>query len=455
MVGKAKTINLNLDHLINFGLYLWVFLLPLQTRLILRPAFIKGEFWEYGSISLYASEVLLVFIFALFVIKIFKHKLSSKIYQSLRQNLFEPKINFFKIVLVLFLWLFLSFFWTTDFLITATRVFHLLFSLLAVLIISYQNISFWHLGLILTAAGVGQGIFSINQFLEQRVWASSFLGIAKQLPGVWGVSVVQAGADRWLRAYGTLPHPNILGGLQAIVFIFLSRFIFWFDSRSRGLSIWQTKIFRLSLYGSLFFVVTSLLLSFSRAAWLAVLLVFFYWGFIFFKNQKKLFLVWIKIGWVAVITLLVWFSFYPAPFITRIQGQEVLERQSLAEREISYQDSGSVLGDYYLTGSGLGTYTKVLSEKNSERKLFLNQPVHNSWILILSELGFLGLLVFLFFFYLGWKQAAGKFWINDIYLAVFVLLLFDHWWVSLIFGNYLLALILLLGSWDMKKSFLT
>ena len=41
-------------------LYLLVFLLPLQTRLIIRPGMVNFGYLEYGTISLYVTDIILV-----------------------------------------------------------------------------------------------------------------------------------------------------------------------------------------------------------------------------------------------------------------------------------------------------------------------------------------------------------------------------------------------------------
>ncbi len=47
--------------------------------------------------------------------------------------------------------------------------------------------------------------------------ANKYFGLAQQNPGNLGVSVLEIDGYRILRSYGSLPHPNILGG-----FLFVS-----------------------------------------------------------------------------------------------------------------------------------------------------------------------------------------------------------------------------------------
>ncbi|MFH0924009.1 MAG: hypothetical protein V1825_04730 [Candidatus Falkowbacteria bacterium] len=60
-----KTINKTIEY----GLYLLVFLLPIQTRWIIK----LGES-EYGTVSLYGTDILLIMLIALFAVLHFKTK---------------------------------------------------------------------------------------------------------------------------------------------------------------------------------------------------------------------------------------------------------------------------------------------------------------------------------------------------------------------------------------------
>ena len=66
-----------------------------------------------------------------------------------------------------------------------------------------------------------QAFLGIWQFFTQSSFASKWLGMALHDASDLGTSVIQIiGSDgfwqRWLRAYGGLDHPNILGGLLGI-----------------------------------------------------------------------------------------------------------------------------------------------------------------------------------------------------------------------------------------------
>ena len=58
MISLARTIE--------YGFYLFLFLLPWQTRLIWREARLNGFTWEYGRLSLYATQLLLLALLLLY-----------------------------------------------------------------------------------------------------------------------------------------------------------------------------------------------------------------------------------------------------------------------------------------------------------------------------------------------------------------------------------------------------
>ena len=60
-----------LEKIIEYGLYLLVFLLPMQTRWIIKTGELNGGYWEYGTISLYSTDILLAVLLVLFVFSFF------------------------------------------------------------------------------------------------------------------------------------------------------------------------------------------------------------------------------------------------------------------------------------------------------------------------------------------------------------------------------------------------
>ena len=76
------------------------------------------------------------------------------------------------------------------------------------------------LAVLLVAGGVGQGLIALWQFVRQEVVSLIFWPVLYS-PDISGSSVVQIGVGRnfVLRAYGTLSHPNVLGGYLVVALL--------------------------------------------------------------------------------------------------------------------------------------------------------------------------------------------------------------------------------------------
>ncbi len=415
-----------------------MFLLPWQARLLIKSRFVNNEFWEYGSVSIYATEVLALITILLFAVFISLtgqwHKILRSVKKFKRLKNFK-KINLVLIGILLLVWLVISNFWAGDQLIAWTRLLHIILVGFMIFVVSYMSIPWQKLAVIFIGIGVLQGYIAIDQFLTQAVVGSSWLGMSEQLPMTYGVSVIQHESARWLRAYGTLPHPNILGSVMSISLLFLVFLMIKVRKGDIVITRFNPRLFMIAWYGSLFFIFSGLLLSFSRAAWLASIIgmgVFFY---LIYKHHRSLLAFFIKINLVLAFIILFWFMVSPLPFITRLQGQQPLEKQSYEERIKSYTDSEDVTRKYWGQGSGLGNYTSVLIDQNPNRKMSLQQPIHNAWLLVFNEIGIIGFGLFVAFFYFVYKESRVKSIAVLFLLPVAILMLFDHFWVSLVFGN--------------------
>jgi len=92
---------MKLEKIIEYGLYLLVFLLPLQTRWIIKLGEI--EYWTY---SLYAIDILLLAILLLFAIYAFR-KREFSIFSSQFSKIWYA-------IIILDIFIFISIFFATD-----------------------------------------------------------------------------------------------------------------------------------------------------------------------------------------------------------------------------------------------------------------------------------------------------------------------------------------------------
>lgn len=389
------------------SLALWIllaFLLPWQTKLILRPA--ESNYWE---ISLFiVMPVLVLALLASFLIN----------YRNLNKKSFSKEtILMFGLLLLNFA---LSVFVSLDPILSGYRYISLFLFLLAFLFFRYLKKDWQvYIFIALLVALFLQALLGIAQFFTQISFASTFLGMSAHFPSVAGTAVIETESGRWLRAYGALDHPNIFGGLMALAS--LSSAYLWLKIRKRYLAL------VLLIFYSVFNL--ALLASFSRAAILAFVLGFF----ILMIEQKKFFRLYVPL---AAVSLLITIGFtwqYQDLLLTRLKAESRLERISLEERSSFNKEAWYIWKKHPLFGVGLSNSTlwqKTKQEQiNFKQSAWSYQPAHNYWLLSLAEGGvFLtGVLLFVWFFIYK-KSRAYR--ILGLYVALFILTLFDHWLFS-------------------------
>jgi O-antigen ligase len=150
---------------------------------------------------------------------------------------------------------------------------------------------------------------------------------------------------------------------------------------------------------------------------------------------------------------IVFVSVLHAQIFPRFDRTTIEYEGSVSERVQSLYDAKTVMDATSLFfGTGAGNFTERLLWLEGERPVWTLQPVHNVVVLILAEIGVIGL--FLWFVFLGtillsWKKyltSLGKGHIRSIFvLALLVLLpslLLDHWLWSSHFGIFFSFLLL-------------
>ncbi|MBU2566616.1 O-antigen ligase family protein [Patescibacteria group bacterium] len=420
--------NLTFNHkqlvtkLYEFSWRIAVLLLPLQTRLY-KEAFLNGHAWEQGRLSFYISWIPIVAVIAL---GIFNSK--KELSLNIRKNIFLI-ITFFGVVNIV----------AFPYAVTASAQWWVQQLLLLLFFITlYKNntsldkLAFWFLVSILPSA-----IFAIAQSWLQFVPGWSWIGVATQNPMDLGVSVVQSGSLRWLRAYGFFPHPNILGGYMAFG-ILIS---FWLYL----LPVKNNKKFLLAIVP---FITTALFYSFSRSAWIAAFvgLLILFIPLVFKRQWKKILTSLVVVVTFSILIILHWdlastrFGFSPEPVR--------LEQISNQARTNSLLDGVKVFQANPLFGTGPNAELPALVglELSQNKKTDWLEPPHNVWLLFLVNFGVFGALLMVGFFlriFINSHFKLKKLILqpDNLSLAMlgawFVLTLFDHYPYSLWSGQVL------------------
>jgi len=406
--------------------YLFVFLLPWQTRWIFHDSFYQGEVFEYWRMSLYSFDIILIILLLYYLIAELK-------------NLTVKKLRIFNIALLSYcLIVLLSVIWADEKLIAWYWGVRMFLGCGLFYLIQKIDFSRLRLAIVVVIAGAIQGLLGIWQFLNQNVWQSKWLGMAGQSARDLGASVVEFGLERWLRAYGSWPHPNIYGAFLVLSFI--------------GVIYLVTKIkdkyHQLFLVFSSSFIALGILFSYSRAAWLGFGLVFIAGIIWLCKTVKdewlKKFIKWL---WLYLFLLLVLFTLATWPIVkTRLHLGETarLETTSNMERAAGYRVAKEIIKDNFLLGVGVGNYANELKERYPDEKVWDIQPVHNILLIIFGELGIIGfLIVILLNCYIVKLLFKKRDWSYlSLLFIVYCLLFFDHFWWTLSSGLYVLWLVM-------------
>lgn len=254
-----------------------------------------------------------------------------------------------------------------------------------------------------------------------------------------------------LRAYGTFPHPNVLGGYLAIL-LPLIPFIFWkLNSGIAAASGGKGERIRRFFYSLTFLLgLAALVLSFSRSAWTALVLIL---GFCFLGAVKRGDFVSVfsvrsekmraAFSLAAVAAFLV-LSFWPS-----IGG--LSPSLSVVRRRELNAAAFSMFKENPLKGVGLNNFTERLEGYRfiSGPARFI-QPVHGIFLLLLSEsglLGFLGfsLLIFNLLRRLLFLDSNFNLALSGLVLGILFLGLFDHYFLTIDQGLIVFGLIVGLG----------
>ena len=298
-------------------------------------------------------------------------------------------------------------------------------------------------------SGLVQALIAIEQFINQKVVANKWLGIASQDPETLGVPVVQMAEGRWLRAFGSLPHPNMLAGFLVVSLILIL-----------GLAIYRkpqnaNSHRKLQRYTSIIFVVTTvgLMTTLSRAGIGIFVVAILFSNFLVRKDHiatKQA----SKFALIALFIIILFSFTYSDLILQRTFSLDRIESQSNLERISQYDESWQIIKANWLLGTGPGNYVHELAEMYPDREPWTYQPVHNTYLLVIAETGLLGILLVIAFFYFLFKKfwSAVKVKMPTSQLIYFVGLisiaclgLVDHYFWNFWSGIVLTALIIALN----------
>ncbi len=264
-----------------------------------------------------------------------------------------------------------------------------------------------------------QVLIAILQVQSGAALGIEFLGEPKVVVGTLGSSFLNLDSGVILRGYGTFPHPNVLAGFLLLSILFALYYM------KKG---WVRNLI-------LIMSTVGIAISFSRVAWLILLIfVVIYGGNMLYRYIKG------KRGMLSIV---------PLPFLERIGALFVGGDSSVRDRVELVNHSLEVVKGSWLFGVGGGGYVATMKELSvyTVNGLLLLQPVHNVFLLLFAEYGIIGIL-----FICGMLFKMGVLNLRNVNLPLYLSLLVfialvaltDHYLVTLPQGIAMLVIILLL-----------
>ncbi|MBI2464027.1 O-antigen ligase family protein [Candidatus Peregrinibacteria bacterium] len=294
-----------------------------------------------------------------------------------------------------------------------------------------------------------QAFIAVLQSIFQHSVNLSPLGEPSIGANISGVAKIGLEQIKFIRSYGTLPHPNILGGLLVLSLFFTA--FFWKNEKMR-----RNIIIIQSL---------GLLTTFSRSAMVGYLgSIMFLW--IALKPQlavKKKLMELLKFGSIAVIIFILMQT--KAFYALKERALPQLNDKALTERSEYLKISARMIEKFPLFGIGIGNFTTRMQDFTKKKLApWEHQPVHNVFALVASETGLIGFAFFLFAMMLIFqkiyrenKKFSNRDSKENVYLlylcvfAVIIIMFFDHYWITLYQGQIALVIIIAFVSTSTEK----
>jgi len=372
-----------LRKLVHGGLYLYIFLLPLQTRFIFFTGELAGKAWEYGTYALYASDMLLGLV-AVGAVIVHLQDFDDDFHFRNRKSL-----NIYFLIILLMIVGLIGGLFAGDTRLALYGWVLMLEGVLLFFVLMHTKFSLHRLAQVFVASICVQSLLALIQFLTQRIPASTLLGVSLKLPAFSGVSVVETLTSRFLRGYGTFDHPNILAAYVVVALVLALALIF----------TCRSLLERRLLYAGIAVLATGLFVTFSRSGYLALVVALFVIGMYLLVNKNVGLLA--RLLDFTLINLLVFVCFAGLNsdlIAQRFFAPEVVVSSSVTERVSQYGTAHEILNDHWARGVGLRNYTQIVVAEHPESVVNSVEPVHNVFLLVLAETGLAGMFVFILLF---------------------------------------------------------
>lgn len=280
-----------------------------------------------------------------------------------------------------------------------------------------------------------QALLAVFQVLTQGSMGLFFLGEPHLNEEAIHIARFVLGENSIIRGYGTFAHPNVLGGFLAVSL--LASLLF-----SPHLKYERSILLGIQFLG--------LLASFSRSAMLALLLALIIISIWYLKELKKNKFIPLALGILFL---------GEAAFLIFSRGTHLLNDPAILERIEGIKLAWQMFHQYPL-GVGFNHYTLFMDAVSQNPLLpWEYQPVHNVFLLSLSEAGMIGLvgicisLAFVVYRILHNRKNLltsnrnfKKRLLFVIFTSLIVIACFDHYLMSLDQGRWLFIFVFGISS---------
>lgn len=399
--------------------YIFLFFLPFQTRILYNPesTYIDWQFNYYLANFVYLSDLIFLAFILDWLIFDRNFNVSRSLYVKILAffglifiTLFHVKhidLGLYQALKWLEIWVLFLYICET---LKEKRQFHWAFA-------------------ILLLSGTVQALIGILQFHVQHSLNLGFLGEYIALLGTPGLATIDVSHVKHIRAYGTMPHPNVLAGF--LVSCLIIGLYYVSQAIKYETPVRETMFHRIGkviVSCATIIILLGIFFTFSRIAWISA--IFTLIAFILFHVKHKNWQKALVIGLVGIVSCGTIFLGYRNLAVSR--GTESLNNNSISLRE-TYNHMGlELIKKYPLIGVGVGQYVPALRDM-FHMEPWQYQPAHNIYIFLAAELGLLGLALFLIILFEIIKNAWPKreeLLPFTLLLAMFVFLfigLFDHY----------------------------
>jgi len=250
---------------------------------------------------------------------------------------------------------------------------------------------------------VFQSLLAIAQFQVQHSVFPSYLFFGEtRLANQIDIAKNKIGFEEKILPYGTTAHPNILAGFLVIGVLILLQ----------SVSIGRNRKFFIFL-GVTILSFIALLLAQSISAWLCLLfgVIYIKWRPHWSQRHQKIYF------FCAILFIL--FS----PFFLHFLAKTFTSNTSFLRRDDLNTSAIHIIERNSLFGVGLQNFTAHIEEYSptAEAVRFM-QPVHNIFLLWVSETGLIGILLFVFL-----AQSFRKKNVSAVLFCLFPIMIFDHY----------------------------